>query len=140
MVVTASADCIFCRITAGDIASYPVAEAERALAFLDVNPASEGHTLVVPREHRIDIWDLPADDGLAIWALAQHVAGILHDALRPDGMTLYQANRRAGFQDVFHFHLHVVPRWHGDGLRKAWESRPADPGHLAATAERLRSA
>ena len=135
--MTTNEDCIFCRIAAGGIPSYRVAESDRALAFLDVNPASEGHTLVIPRDHSADIWDLPLDDGLAVWALAQRVAGVLHDVLRPDGLTLYQANRQAGFQDVFHFHLHVVPRWHGDGLRKAWESRPADPDHLAATAERL---
>jgi histidine triad (HIT) family protein len=92
---------------------------------------------VIPRGHSADIWDLPLDDGLAVWALAQHVARVLHDVLRPDGLTLFQANRQAGFQDVVHFHLHVVPRWHGDGLRKAWESRPADPDHLAAIAERL---
>jgi diadenosine tetraphosphate (Ap4A) HIT family hydrolase len=85
--VTANEDCIFCRIASGGIPSYRVAEAERAVAFLDLNPASEGHTLVIPREHSADIWDLPADDG----------------------------------------------------LRKAWESRPADPDHLAATAERLHS-
>jgi histidine triad (HIT) family protein len=136
--MTSGPDCVFCRIVSGDIPSYRIAETDRAIAFLDVNPASEGHTLVIPREHRVDIWDLPADDGLAVWALAQRVATVLHDALRPDGLTLFQANRPAGFQDVLHFHLHVVPRWHGDGLRRAWESRPADPDHLAATAERLR--
>jgi len=131
--------CIFCAIVAGTSPSYPVAESDRALAFLDINPATRGHTLVIPKRHAADIWDLDPEDGRAMWSLGQEVAALLRDRLRPDGMTVFQANREAGWQDVFHFHLHLVPRWVGDGLVKPWRIVPGDPQALAAVGERLRS-
>jgi histidine triad (HIT) family protein len=133
-----TAGCIFCSIVAGDAPSYRVAGSDHALAFLDINPGAEGHTLVVPRTHADDIWDLDREDGRAVWDLAQEVADLLLERLRPDGLTLFQANRRAGWQDVFHFHLHVVPRWTGDGLARPFGMVPGDPAALAAVAERLR--
>jgi histidine triad (HIT) family protein len=133
-----SASCVFCSIVAGDEAAHVIAESDRALAFLDVNPATEGHTLVIPRAHAVDIWDLDPEDGRAVWTLAHEVAALLRRRLAPDGMTLFQANGRAGWQHVFHFHLHVVPRWEGDPLRGPWQMRSGDPVALAGLAERLR--
>jgi histidine triad (HIT) family protein len=130
--------CIFCSIVAGVEPVHVIAESERALAFLDINPATEGHTLVIPRTHAADIWDLDPEDGRAAWSLGQEVAALLRERLAPDGMTLFQANGRAGWQHVFHFHLHVVPRWQGDPLKGPWEMRSGDPAALAAVAERLR--
>jgi histidine triad (HIT) family protein len=121
----------------GEGPAHRVAESDRALAVLDINPAADGHTLVIPKAHAVDIWDLDPRDGRAVWTLAQEVATLLRDRLRPDGMTLFQANRRAGWQHVFHLHVHLVPRWHGDLLIKPWEPRPAAPGALDAIAERL---
>jgi histidine triad (HIT) family protein len=134
-----TAGCVFCSIVAGDAPAYAVADSEQALAFLDINPATEGHTLVIPRGHAEDIWDLDPEDGRAVWSLAQEVAEILRDRLRPDGMTLFQANALAGWQHVFHFHLHVVPRWHDDELLRPWEMQPSHPDVLAAMADRLRA-
>lgn len=108
------------------------------LRFLDVNPASRGHTLVVPKRHADDIWDLSDSDGAATWSLVTEVAKKLRSKLAPDGITLFQANRRAGWQDAVHFHVHLVPRWTGDGLVRPWESRPADRGELQRVAELLR--
>jgi histidine triad (HIT) family protein len=115
-----------------------VAASDAALAFLDVNPAADGHTLVIPRVHATDIWDLSPDDGRAIWALAQDVATLLRDRLAPDGITLFQANGKAGWQHVFHVHLHVVPRWEGDGLVMPWVGALADPARVPEIADRLR--
>jgi histidine triad (HIT) family protein len=132
--------CIFCAIVADEAPSYRVAESDRALAFLDVNPATDGHTLVVPKRHATDIWDLDPDDGRATWTLAQEVAHLLRDRLRADGMTLAQANGRAGWQHVFHVHVHVIPRWEGDGLMQPWRMIPGDPVAVAAVAQRLSAA
>jgi histidine triad (HIT) family protein len=107
--------CVFCSIVAGEASSYQVAESDRALAFLDINPATEGHTLVIP-----------------------DVAQVLQKGLRPDGMTLFQANGKFGWQHVFHFHMHVVPRWADDTLHKPWEMKEGDPTQLADVYERLR--
>lgn len=102
-------DCIFCRVVAGDAPAYVVAEDDATVAFLDRGQATEGHTLVVPRAHSVD----------------------------PDGLNLTQSNRPAGWQDVFHFHLHVIPRWSGDGLTPPWRpTRPSDE-QLAATLAKL---
>jgi histidine triad (HIT) family protein len=130
--------CVFCAIAAGDRPAHVIAESDRALAFLDLNPATEGHTLVIPRTHAADIWNLGPEDGAAVWTLVRQTATLLRERLVPDGMTLMQANGKAGWQHVFHFHMHVLPRWNGDRLRGPWEMRSGDPAALAATAERLR--
>jgi histidine triad (HIT) family protein len=90
--------------------------------------------LVVPKLHADDIWDLPAEDGAATWSLVQATAIQLRAKLKPDGLTLFQANRHAGWQDVSHFHMHVVPRWEGDGLVRPWESESVDHKELEAVA------
>jgi histidine triad (HIT) family protein len=105
---------------------------------MDANPAVSGHTLVVPRHHAQDIWDLSSEDGLAVWDLARRVALAIRDGLEPEGLTLFQTNGVAGWQSVFHFHIHLVPRWEGDGLTPPWHETPGDRREIAATAERLR--
>src|SRR5439155_15453465 len=90
--------CVFCSIAAEEAPSYNVAESDRAVAFLDINPAAAGHTLVIPKAHADDIWDLDPEDGRAVWSLAQEVAGQLSERLEPDGMTIFQANRKSGGQ------------------------------------------
>jgi len=131
--------CIFCDIVRGDASSFPVAESDGALAFLDINPAAVGHTLVIPKAHADDIWDLDPEDGRGVWTLAQEVASLLQERLQPDGMTILQSNGKSGWQHVFHFHLHVVPRWAGDALQKPWEMSPGDAAALTDVSERLQS-
>jgi histidine triad (HIT) family protein len=130
-------DCIFCRIVAGGSPARRVAESRRAMAFLDLNPATDGHTLVIPKVHADDIWDLGDEDGAAVWELTRRVADRLRDVLAPHGLTLFQANRVAGWQDIFHFHVHLVPRWTGDALVKPWRRTRADDVALDRVAERL---
>ncbi len=109
------------------------------LAFLDIAPAAERHALVVPKKHADDLLAASADDAIAVMRTAQIMARRLEETLHPDGMTLFQANRPAGWQDVFHLHLHVVPRWEDDQLVRPWSSGPQqDHDRLARVAERLR--
>ena len=129
---------MFCRIVSGDAPAYVVAEDDRTIAFLDRGQATTGHTLVVPRAHASDIWEISEADAAAVMAMAKRVAHLIDDRLGADGLHLTQSNRSAGWQDVFHFHLHVIPRWSGDGLTPPW--RPTQPSdeQLAATLARLR--
>src|SRR5437870_12676567 len=109
-------NCVFCSIAAEEAPSYKVAESDRAVAFLDINPAADGHTLVIPKNHADDIWDLEPEDGRASWPLSQEVAALLSARPAPDGLRIFQAHRQEARQHVFHFHLHLVPRWTDDGL------------------------
>ncbi len=128
--------CIFCQIVKGDAPAFVVAEDDKTLAFLDIG-GTEGHTLVVPRQHAADIWSLTEDDAGAVMRMAKRVAHLLDVRLLPEGMNLSQANREAAGQEVFHFHLHVIPRW---GKYGEWDHRGArpTPADLAAVLERLR--
>lgn len=131
-------ECIFCAIVAGDAAAFIVAEDDRTVAFLDRGPATPGHTLVVPRFHAADLWAITESDACAVMAMAKRVAALLDERLTPDGLNLTQSNRSAGWQDVFHFHLHVIPRWAGDGLVPPWRATRPSEEVLASTLARLR--
>jgi histidine triad (HIT) family protein len=127
-------DCIFCKIVAGELPATVVASEERALAFLDINPATRGHTLVIPRAHAQDIHDVGADDLAATISLAQRIAATARERLGADGVTLLQSSGSAAWQTVFHFHIHVIPRYRGDPLRLPWVPAPGDPQELAGAA------
>lgn len=107
------------------------------VAFLDRGQATHGHTLVVPRTHASDIWEISEGDATAAMKMARRVAHLLDKRLRPDGLNLIQANRPAGWQTVFHFHIHVVPRWSGDGLTPPWTASDASHDRLTTTLARL---
>ena len=111
-------DCLFCKIVSGDIPSHQVFEDESHLAFLDIFPASLGHTLVIPKDHHIDIHSIPADKYGELAARAKVVADLLMQKLDSQGTTIMQMNRSAGWQTVFHAHIHVIPRWDPDNLHK----------------------
>jgi histidine triad (HIT) family protein len=132
-----AAACVFCGIVTRVEPSRVIGANGGAVAFLDINPAGQGHTLVVPRSHADNIWDLTPESGEAVWRLTMDVARRLKEVLRPDGLTLFQANGGAGWQDVFHFHMHLVPRWTNDELTKPWTSTAGDPQELDALAARL---
>ncbi len=136
-----SSDCLFCGIAAGDVPSTRVDEDERTVAFMDINPASEGHLLVVPRAHSRDLLDIEADDLTACALAAQRLAGQVVERLGADGVNLLHCCGSAAWQTVFHFHLHVVPRYVDaparDSLRLPWVPTPGDPDVIAAAADRL---
>jgi histidine triad (HIT) family protein len=132
-------DCIFCAIVAGEAPAHVVYDDRETVAFMDINPATEGHVLVVPRRHSRDLFDIPPEDGEAVWRAAHRIAMAARDAFRPDGVNVVQATGRAAFQTVFHFHLHVIPRYEGDGLQPPWIPTPGDPERISAAAGRLKA-
>lgn len=133
-------ECVFCRIVAGRGEASVVAESDRAVAFLDLQPVTPGHVLVVPRAHAAGLADVDDVDGAAVWSLARRVGAGLRAAGLADGVNLLLADGAVAWQTVWHVHLHVIPRRRGDGLRllAAW-TRPARPS-LDATAARIRTA
>ena len=131
--------CVFCQIVAGQLPSRVVREDEHTVAFLDLNPAAPGHTLVVPRRHVRTLAAADPDTAGAVFAAASHVARLLRDRMPAQGLTVIQNNERAGGQDVFHLHVHLVPRRRGDALRRPWTPQPGDPTQLDATWKRLLS-
>src|SRR5215218_4198166 len=130
-------DCLFCKIVAGDIPATIVAEDERTVAFMDINPATKGHLLVVPREHAADLLEISADDVAACVHAAQRLARQVDERLGADGVNLLNSCGRAAWQTVFHFHLHVIPRYDNDPLRLPWQPAPGDRDEIAAAADDL---
>jgi histidine triad (HIT) family protein len=131
------ADCLFCKIVAGEIPSTRVDEDERTVAFMDINPATRGHVLVVPREHSADLHEIAPEDLNACAVAAQRIAARMRDRLAVDGINLMNSCGQAAWQTVFHFHVHVIPRYAGDPLRLPWTPAPGDRDEIAAAAQAL---
>ena len=131
-------DCIFCTIVEGKAPAEVVYEDEATVAFMDINPANPGHVLVVPRQHVRDVFGIDEETAAAVMRAAVRVARAIKAALQPDGVNLMQASGPAAFQSVFHFHLHVVPRWWDDSLKLPWRPTPGDPSAIRAAASRIR--
>jgi len=112
-------ECIFCDIIEGRAPAETVFEDDETLAFMDINPANPGHTLIIPKRHVRDIYELDGETAAVVMKTTVKVARAVKMALQPDGMNLVQSNERAGGQEIFHFHIHVIPRWYDDGLRLA---------------------
>jgi histidine triad (HIT) family protein len=131
------ADCIFCAIVAGELPATVIASDERAIAFMDINPATRGHALVIPRAHSQDIHDIAAEDLAAVSALAQIVAGRARSQLGADGVNLMHSAGVAAWQTVFHFHIHVIPRYVDDPLVLPWVPAPGEAAEIAAAGAAL---
>jgi histidine triad (HIT) family protein len=110
-------DCIFCRIAAGEIPAVRVLETPRVMAFLDIAPVHPGHTLVIPRQHYMNLLDLPDEVWKEMGQVSRRVAQALTGVLQAPGFNLGMNNFAAAGQEVFHAHLHIIPRYLGDGLR-----------------------
>jgi histidine triad (HIT) family protein len=134
----AEADCLFCKIVAGEIPATVVQEDDRTIAFMDINPATRGHALVVPRAHARDLLEIGGEDLAAVVAAAQRLAGRAKEALRADGINLINSCGDAAWQTVFHFHVHVVPRYRDDPLQLPWHPAPGDPDEIKAAAALLK--
>jgi len=133
------ADCVFCMIRDGKIPSAKVYDDQRTLAFMDINPLSRGHCLVVPKAHAATLYEAETEDLKAAIATAKKVAGAIRKALNPDGLNLLQANGAAAFQSVPHFHLHLIPRWTNDGKGFDWKEVPGNREEIMGTADRIRA-
>ena len=130
---------VFARILRGEIPAHKVCEDERTLAFMDVMPQADGHTLVIPKHAAENLFDLPADDLAATVRTTQRVARAVRKAFDAPGIMIAQLNGPAAGQSVFHVHFHIVPRYAGIDLR--FHARDmADPARLAEHAERVRAA
>lgn len=131
------AECIFCSIIQGEARSWNVYEDEATVAFLDIGQATPGHTLVVPRRHAEDIWLLSEDEVSHIMRAVHRVAALLRRQLRPLGLNITQANGDAAGQEVFHYHVHLVPRYGNDRLAPPWRSTSPTEEMLSLTQSRI---
>jgi histidine triad (HIT) family protein len=135
--MAADPDCLFCKIVAGEVPATLVHEDERTIAFMDINPGTRGHLLVIPREHATDVHEIDPEDLQAVALTGQQMARHVRDRLGADGVNLINSAGSAAWQTVFHFHLHVIPRYEGDPLRLPWQPQPGDQDEIAAAAREL---
>jgi histidine triad (HIT) family protein len=133
-------ECIFCKIVAGELPARVVARDERTIAFMDIAPATRGHALVVPRAHARDLLSVPVEDLTATLAAAQRLAHLAVERLDADGVNLLNSCGAAAWQSVFHFHVHVIPRYRDDPLRLPWVPGEGDPEQIAKAAQELAGA
>jgi len=131
-------NCIFCKIVEGELPSTRVDEDERTISFMDIAPATRGHALVIPREHSSDLLSVDEEDLRAVADASKRLAARATERLGADGVNLLNACGAVAFQSVFHFHVHVIPRYEGDGLRLPWVPAPGDPEEIEAAAQELR--
>ncbi len=131
-------DCIFCKIIAGELPGQIVDQDEDSVAFMDIAPATRGHALVVPRRHVRNLLEIDDDDLAATVRAARRIAGRMTDRLDAAGVNLINSCGAAAWQTVFHFHIHVIPRYEDDPMRLPWTPSPGDPEQIAAIAEELR--
>ena len=119
-------NCIFCKIANGAIPSATLYEDEEFRVILDLGPASKGHALILPKKHAADLFELPDETAGKAMILAKKMAGILKKGLNADGINVVQNNGTAAGQTVFHFHIHLIPRYQGDTVQVTWK-----PGTLS---------
>ena len=130
-------DCIFCKIVSGAIPAAIVGEDERTIAFMDIAPATRGHALVIPREHTADLLSVDPEELSAVAVASKRLAGRMSERLGADGVNLVNSCGAAAWQTVFHFHMHVIPRYEGDPLRLPWVPAPGDPAVIQSAAQEL---
>jgi histidine triad (HIT) family protein len=130
-------DCIFCKIVAGELPATIVDEDERTIAFMDIAPATRGHALVIPRAHSADLLSVGREDLSAVALAAQRLASRAKERLGADGVNLLNACGGAAWQTVFHFHVHVIPRYEGDPLKLPWVPVAGDRSEIQGAAQEL---
>ena len=113
-------DCIFCKIAAGEIPSKTLYEDEKFRVILDLGPATKGHALILPKRHAANLFELPEETAAAVMVVAKRLANTMRERLMCDGLNLIQNNGEAAGQTVNHFHLHLIPRYEGDGQTIGW--------------------
>jgi histidine triad (HIT) family protein len=131
-------DCIFCAIVAGDLPAEIIDSDDHTVTLMDINPATRGHALVIPRRHAADLLTIDADELRHCAVAAQRVARRMEMTLQPDGFNLLNATRAAAWQTVFHFHIHVIPRYEDDPLKLPWIPRGADLDEISSIAATIR--
>jgi histidine triad (HIT) family protein len=130
--------CVFCEVVRGDAPSWRVYEDEAAYAFLNIFPASEWHTLVVPKAHHVDVFDTPVEELVAVTRAVKHVVDLYQRVLRITDVQIINSSGAQAQQDVFHVHFHIVPRQRGDGQDVQWSMHPEWRGRFDEMLSRLR--
>ena len=131
-------ECIFCKIIAGEIPAIKVLDEDLVLAFMDINPSSRGHLLVVPKQHAENIFEISEGDLGAVTSAVRRCAKAVKEALKAEGVTILQLNGRASDQIVPHFHVHIMPRWENDGLSVSqWEMKPGNMEEIKHIARKV---
>jgi histidine triad (HIT) family protein len=128
---------VFSLIVAGKIPAVKVYEDELTMAFMDINPASPGHVLVIPRQEYADLLSMPPELLSAVTQTVQRVSKAMEKALKPEGFNIIQNNGAAAGQTVFHYHVHIIPRWEGDHALGAWKVLSPEQDDLEATAKAI---
>ncbi|MCP4667172.1 MAG: HIT family protein [Deltaproteobacteria bacterium] len=132
-------ECIFCKIIKGEIPSFKVYEDDKVFAFEDINPISEGHTLVIPKNHAQDLWEIKGEDLTALHLASKKIIQAIKDALNPTGVACLQLNGRGANQVVMHYHLHLIPRPEGTPALPvtSWELKQGDMDAIKETAQKI---
>jgi histidine triad (HIT) family protein len=131
-------DCIFCKIVQGEAPSEIVQEDEGTVAFMDISPWARGHALVIPREHVRNLYEISDEELGATMAAAKRLATRMRDGLDCDGVNILNSSEPAAWQTIFHFHVHVIPRFEGDHMQLPPKPRDVDKDEIAEIAERIR--
>ena len=131
-------NCIFCKVIAGELPGEIVDSDERTITVMDINPATRGHVVVIPREHAADLAAVSDEDLVATMHSVRRMVDRMRETLEPAGFNVLNNTGRAAWQSIFHFHVHVIPRYEDDPLQLPWLPEPADPDELAAVASELR--
>lgn len=129
-------DCLFCKIIAGAVPAHTIYEDDKTYAFLDINPVNPGHTLVIPKAHTSNLYEIPEDDWLAVTRTVRLLAPKIKEAVDADGINIEMNNEKAAGQIIFHAHVHIVPRINDDDLRH-WPGNSYQEGEDAAITKRI---
>jgi histidine triad (HIT) family protein len=138
-VPDADPNCIFCKVVAGELPSEQIDSDERTITVMDINPATRGHAVVITRTHAENLSEVSDEDALAAMQSARRVVDRMRVTLEPAGFNILHNIGRAAWQSIFHFHVHVVPRYVNDPLELPWVPEPADPAELARVADVIRT-
>ncbi len=135
-------ECIFCKIVNGELPSFKIYEDEKTFAFEDINPISQGHTLIIPKRHAENLWEIPEEDLAAVHFASKKIIQAIKDALNPLGVACLQLNGRGVNQVVMHYHLHLIPRANDEPELpvSSWELKPGDMKEIQQIAEKIAAA
>ncbi len=130
--------CIFCKIIRKEAPASILYEDDQILAFMDIRPVSEGHMLIIPKHHYVDIFDTPEEVLAATHKVSKKIAAAVKKATKADGISIVQQNGKAAGQDIFHLHVHVIPRFEGKKMPRFEELGVVDRETLERAAEKIR--
>lgn len=133
-------DCIFCKIANGEIPSSTVYEDDLFRVILDLSPATKGHALILPKKHMANIFEMDEETAEKVFVLASRIAKAMKEALNCDGLNIVQNNGEIAGQTVFHFHMHIIPRYNDDGQQINWIPKTSEAAERDMIAEQIKNA